>query len=120
MKKICHVTPLISIWVDELQYIVRIQKIESQLYKHAECRYFTSLETCFQDVFDLLCKQNLCRANITVLTEVVDVILKTKEEIRLIVEPFLHFSLTIKSRSNSAQVGQAALSSYESQGEEVL
>ena len=109
MKIICEIIPNISIWADEHQYIVRIKSNSSQKDKHAECKYFPSLDYCFQEVFDYLSKQRLTTGHTKTMEEVSEIIRTTKSEIKSILEPFVSYGVPLKSRHSSAGAGQGAL-----------
>jgi hypothetical protein len=44
---------------------------------------------CFQDVFEYLCRKRLANGKNKSLREIAEIILKTKEEILKIMEPFV-------------------------------
>lgn len=106
MRIICDVASNISIWSDEHQYIVRVKRNSGQKDKHAECRYFPSLDYCFQEVFDYLCKQRLTDGGSKTLTEMSEIIRNTKKEIKNILEPFVNLESVIKPRHGSVEARQ--------------
>ena len=88
MKLITKINKKISIWADENQYIVRIQRDKNPDMKHSENWYLPTLDMCFQEIFDYLCKKRLSQGKEKSLEEVRDITLKTKEEISEIMKPF--------------------------------
>ena len=106
MKIICEVLPGISIWADEHQYVVRVKKSDRQKDKHAECWYFPSLEYCFQEIFDHLCRERLVVGQAKTLPEVAEVVKAVRTEIRSILEPFTSVGTPPGARHNTAVAGQ--------------
>lgn len=96
MKMICKISELITLWADENQYVVRVQKNASQKMKHAESWYFSSLAQCFEEVFDYLHRHNLTRGEHKSIREVAEIILATKKEILDIMAPFAGLGVELK------------------------
>ena len=89
MKLICRINELVSIWADENQYVVRIQTRPKQSIKHASNSYFPSLEMCFVETFEYLCRNRLADGRDKDLKEVAQIIVMTKQEIKNIMQPFV-------------------------------
>lgn len=103
MKLICKINNRVSIWADEHQYVVRTQTSPKQKMKHADSSYFPSLESCFAEVFDWLCRTRLADGRDKGMKEVAEIIITTKKEIENIMRPFVELNPHI---SRSAKVGR--------------
>lgn len=106
MKSICNISDLISIWADDRQYIVRRQTNKKQNSKHADSAYFPTLEACFQEVFEILCRERLADGKKKTLKEVVEIIRATRQEIREIMQPFVNLGYAIEGRQTPAEGGK--------------
>jgi hypothetical protein len=111
MKIICEVVPNISIWADEHQYIVRVKKNSGQKDKHAECWYYSSLDYCFQEVFDYLCRERLVEGGSKTLEVVAGIVKDIAKEIKAILKPFVDLGYENKQRHSTAGAGKAGLNS---------
>ena len=103
MKLICKISERISIWADEHQYVVRTQTSPKQRIKHADSSYFSSLESCFEEVFEYLCRARLADGRDKEIKEIAEVIIATKKEITNIMRPFTELDLNI---NRAAEVGR--------------
>lgn len=103
MKLICKLNERISIWADEHQYVVRTQTSSKQKIKHADSSYFSNLESCFEEVFDHLCRTRLADGRDKGIKEIAEIIIATKKEIANIMRPFTELDSHI---SRSAEVGR--------------
>lgn len=103
MKLICKLNERISIWADEHQYVVRTQTSPKQKVKHADSSYFSSLESCFEEVFECLCRTRLADGKDKEIKQVAEIITATKKEIANIMRPFTELNPRI---SRSAEVGR--------------
>ena len=83
-KLVIKINDQITISSDENQYIVRIHN-----GKRAENRYYPTLDMCFQEIFDHLCKIRLADGKDKKMEEVAKVIKNTKKEILEIMKPFV-------------------------------
>ena len=106
MKLICKINERISIWADEHQYVVRIQTNPNQKIKHADSSYFSTLEACFDEIFDHLCRSRLADGQDKDLKEIAKIILMTKKEIMEIMRPFTELKTDLKGRQEVAEVGK--------------
>lgn len=103
MKLICKVNQKISIWADEHQYVVRTQTSSKQKMKHADSSYFSSLESCFEEVFEYLCRTRLADGRDKKIKEIAEIIIATKKDIIKIMRPFTE----LRPRINGAvEVGR--------------
>ena len=103
MKIICKISEKISIWADEHQYVVRTQTSSKQKMKHADSSYFSSLEYCFEEVFEYLCRAHLADGRSKEIKEVAEIIIATKKEIIKIMRPFSELGT---STNGAAEVGR--------------
>lgn len=88
MKLIIKINKEISIFADGHQYIVKIKGAPEQRLDKQETWYFPTLDMCFQEIFNYLCKKRLADNETKTLNEVRNTILETKREILEIMEPF--------------------------------
>lgn len=103
MKLICKINKRISIWADQHQYIVRIQKNPKQKVKHSENRYFPTLEMCFEEIFECLCKTKLADGRDKGIEDIAKIIIQTKREIMEIMQPLEGLS---KGRQEAEEGGK--------------
>lgn len=110
MKLITRINEKISIWADTHQYTVRIKKNRNQREKHAEVWYLPTLDVCFTEIFDYLCKEQLANGKDKSLKEIAKIILEIKEEILKIMEPFVDLrsgqTPDLKARQATAKSGK--------------
>jgi hypothetical protein len=88
MKLVTKINEEISIFADESQFIVKVRSKPNQRFDKQETWYFPTLDMCFQEIFDHLCKKRLANGRNKSLKEITEIILKTREEILKIMEPF--------------------------------
>jgi hypothetical protein len=88
MKLVTKINEKISIFADESQFIVKVRSKPNQRFDKQETWYFPTLDMCFQEIFDHLCKKRLANGRNKSLKEIAEIILKTREEILKIMEPF--------------------------------
>ena len=89
MKLITKINEEITIFADEHQYIVKVKTRPNQRVDKQVTWYFPTLDMCFQEIFDYLCKKRLADNENKTLNEVRNTILETKREILEIMEPFV-------------------------------
>jgi len=89
MKLICKINERISIWADEHQYVVRAQTSSKQKMKHASNSYFSSLDSCFEEAFENLCRARLADGRDKKIEEVAEIIVAVKKEITDTMRPFV-------------------------------
>jgi len=83
MKLVLKVNNNISIWSDAKQYVIKVCH-----GKTPEYWYFGTLDTCFEEIFDHLCKIRLEENEKKEMKEVAKIILDTKKEIFDTMKPF--------------------------------
>jgi hypothetical protein len=88
MKLVTKINEEISIFADQNQFIVKVRSKPNQRFDKQETWYFPTLDMCFQEIFDHLCKKRLANGKNKSLKEIAEIILKTREEILKIMEPF--------------------------------
>lgn len=88
MKLIIKINEGISIFADERQYIVKIKTTPEQRFDKQETWYLSTLDMCFQEIFDYLCKKRLADNKNKTLAEVREILIETKREILEIMRPF--------------------------------
>lgn len=103
MNLICKIGKGISIWADQHQYIVRLQKNSKQKVKHLENWYLPSLEMCFSEIFEYLCRIKLADGRDKRLEDVAEIIIQTKKEIMEIMQPLEGLP---KGRQEAEEVGK--------------
>ncbi len=106
MKLISQISELISIWADDNQYVVRIKSTPKQNIKHAANSYFPTLEACFEEIFEHLCRSRLADGRDKSFREIAQIIVMTKQEIQTIMQPFVELGDKIKGRHASAEGGK--------------
>lgn len=110
MKLITRINEKISIWANTHQYVVRIKKNPNQREKHGEIWYLPTLDSCFTEIFDYLCKERLADDRNKNLKEIAEIILETKKEILKILEPFVNLksaqTTDLKSRQTTVEGGE--------------
>jgi hypothetical protein len=89
MKLVTRINEKISIYADEGQFIVKIRSRLNQRLDKQETWYFPTLDMCFQEIFDYLCRKRLANGRNKSLKEIAEIILKTREEIMKIMKPFV-------------------------------
>jgi hypothetical protein len=89
MKLVAKINERISIYADENQFVVKVRSKPNQRLDKQESWYFPTLDMCFQEIFDYLCRKRLADGRNKSLKEVAEIILKTREEILKIMEPFV-------------------------------
>lgn len=89
MKLITKINEEVSIFADEHQYVVKIKTTPNQRLDKQITGYFPTLDICFQEIFEYLCKKRLADNENKTLKEVRDIILRTKREIFEIMKPFV-------------------------------
>ena len=88
MRLITKINNRISIYTyGRYHYAVAVKKNPKQNIKHADMWYPPNLESCFIDVFEILCSERLGNGNDKSFTEIARIILTTKKEIEKIMEP---------------------------------
>jgi hypothetical protein len=108
MKLICQINELISVWADDSQYVVRVKTTPKQSIKHASNSYFSSLEMCFEEIFEHLCRSRLADGKDKGFKEIAEIIVMTKREIQTIMQPFVTLRDELRGRHVSAEVGKGS------------
>jgi benzoyl-CoA reductase/2-hydroxyglutaryl-CoA dehydratase subunit BcrC/BadD/HgdB len=89
MKLVTKINERISIYADENQFIVKVRSKPNQRFDKQETWYFPTLDMCFQEIFEYLCRKKLADGKNKNLKEVAKIILKTREELLKIMELLL-------------------------------
>jgi len=91
-KLVTKINDQIAILGDDNQYIVKIHK-----GKRSGNWYYPTLDMCFQEIFDHLCKIRLADGKDKKMEEVAKVIQNTRKEILGIMKPFVDIKVDIKT-----------------------
>ena len=83
-KLITKINNKIIILADKHQYIVKISKGSKPEYWH-----LPTIDMCFQEIFDYLCKTNLASGKNKDMEKIAKIIWKTRKEILEIMKPFV-------------------------------
>jgi len=83
MKLVIKINNNISILSDVKQYVMKVR-----YGKTPEYWYFGTLDSCFEETFDHLCKVRLGENKRKEIKEIAKIILETREEIFNIMKPF--------------------------------
>ena len=83
-KLITKINKEITILADKHQYILRINKNSKPEYWH-----LPTLDMCFQEIFDYLCKTNLANGKNKDMEKITKIIWETRKEILEIMKPFV-------------------------------
>jgi hypothetical protein len=89
MKLVTKINEKISIYADVNQFVVKIRSRSNQRLDKQETWYFPTLDMCFQEIFDYLCRKRVADGRNKSLKKVAEIILKTREEIMKIMKPFV-------------------------------
>lgn len=85
MKLITKINDKVSIWANEKQYAVKVQKGENS---KPDYWYLSGLDACFLEVFDYLTKTKLADGKNKTMKEIAQIIVDTREKILKIMAPF--------------------------------
>jgi L-lactate utilization protein LutB len=83
-KLVAKINNKITILADKNQYIVKITEGSKPTY----C-FFPTLDACFQEIFDYLCKKNVADGKNKDIQDIAKIIWETKEQILEIMNPFV-------------------------------
>jgi len=85
-KPIVRINDRISISADSNQYII---KVFERGNTNPSYWFFPTLDMCFQEIFDHLCKERLIVGEEKEIKDIAEIIWKTRKEILEIMEPFV-------------------------------
>lgn len=85
---IAHITPTISIYADEYQYILTIKANPTQSLANAKHSYHQTLASCFEEILSYTTKLNLADGKNKTMKEIAINIENTIQEIRTLFRPF--------------------------------
>ena len=85
---IAHLTPLVSIYADDLNYILIIRKDTEQAIKNGKHTYHSSLSDVFDELLSLKILKNLANNQNKTLVEMIEIINNTRKEIKSLIQPF--------------------------------
>jgi len=92
MKRVTRVNEKISIFADENQFIIKIRSKQSQRLDKQRTWYAPTLEMCFREIFEYLCRKRLADGKNKSLEEFTE----TRKEILEIMESFVKLTLNFQ------------------------
>lgn len=88
IQLITNISPTISIYADELNYILIMKNNPKQALKNARHSYHRSLRDLFEDLFELEVRRELANNQEKTIDEMVMIIRRTKRQIQDLIRPF--------------------------------
>ncbi|MDO8600551.1 MAG: hypothetical protein Q7R73_02945 [bacterium] len=81
-KLIAHITPTISLFADDRQYVLVIRENKKQTIVRGYHTYFLTIGECFEEVVTHMTRKNLADGKDKTLKEMVSIIENTSKEVR--------------------------------------
>lgn len=85
---IAHITPTISVYADEYQYILAIKASTTQTLSNAKHSYHQTIAACFEEILSHTTKLNLADGKDKTMREIAENVENTVQEIRTLFRPF--------------------------------
>ncbi len=95
-KLIAHITPTISIFADDRQYILMVRSNPTQAIKNGYHTYHRTIGDCFEEILSHTTILNLADGKDKTMKEIAVVMEKTVKEIREIFRPFEDLTISKK------------------------
>lgn len=87
-KLIVNISPTVSLFADELQYIVVFKANPTQLIRNGHHTYHRTLGDAFEDILSYQVKLNLADDRDKSMKEIANIIESTIQEIKALFKPF--------------------------------
>ncbi len=87
-KLISHLTPTVSMFADNHQYILIVKNNSSQPLKRGHHMYFISLTGCLQEFVNRQIRSALANGADKTVSDMVRIIQKTRHEVLNLLKPF--------------------------------
>ncbi len=97
---IAHITPTISIYADEYQYILAVKASTTQILSNAKHSYHQTIASCFEEILSYKTKLNLADGKDKTMREIANNVENTVQEIRTLFRPFE--DLVLSKNANTA------------------
>lgn len=87
-KLIAHLTPVISLFADDRQYILVIRDNPAQAINNGAHSYYQTIGLCFEEILSHMTKSNLADGKDKTLKDMAAIMEKTIQEVRTLFKPF--------------------------------
>ena len=95
-KLIAHITPTISIFADDCQYILVVRSNPNQSIKNGYHTYHRNIRDCFEEILSHMARFNLADGKNKSMKEITNIIESTVQEIIKIFKPFEDLTISKK------------------------